>query len=110
MPQLPEKKPMSRTMSAILMIGLLAVGLVVGILAGSFVVAPAISGLKGDVLIGDLLPLTGDLASFGKTSQVATEFARDDVNAYLSASGAGWDVKLVEEDTATTATQALSMV
>lgn len=111
MPQLPEKKPMSRTMSAILMIVLLAVGLGVGVLAGSFVVAPALSsGLKGDVPIGDLLPLTGDLASFGKTSQVATEFARDDVNAYLSASGAGWSVKLVEEDTATTATQALSMV
>ncbi len=98
-------------MAAVLMIVLLAVGIGVGVLAGSYVVAPAISSsLKGAVPIGDLLPLTGDLASFGKTSQVATEFARDDVNAYLAASGAGWSVNLVEEDTATTGTQALSMV
>jgi branched-chain amino acid transport system substrate-binding protein len=108
---MPDKKVISKSMAAVLMIVLLAVGIVAGVLAGSYVVAPAIStSLKGDVPIGDLLPLTGDLASFGKTSQAATEFARDDVNAYLAAAGAGWDVKLVEEDTATLPSQALSMV
>jgi branched-chain amino acid transport system substrate-binding protein len=111
MPQLPTKKVIGRTMAAILMIVLLAAGIGAGVLAGSLVVAPALSsGLKGDVPIGDLLPLSGDLASFGKTSQASTEFARDDVNAYLSAAGAGWDIKLVEEDTATLPSQALSMV
>lgn len=111
MPQMPETKTMGKTMAAMLMIVLLAIGIVAGVLAGSYVVAPALSpGLKGDVPIGDLLPLTGDLASFGKTSQAATEFARDDVNAYLNAAGAGWNVKLVEEDTATLPSQALTMV
>ncbi len=98
-------------MAVILMIVLLLVGVGAGVLAGSYVIGPALSpGLKGDVLIGDLLPLTGDLAAFGKTSKLATELARDDVNSYLTTSGAGWSVKLVEEDTATKPDQALSMV
>lgn len=107
----PAAHTIGRTFAVILMIVLLVVGVGVGVLVGSLVIAPsASSGLKGDILIGDLLPRTGGLASFGTTSKAATEQAAADVNSYLASSGAGWNVKLVEEDTATSPSQALSMV
>ena len=66
--------------------------------------------LTGDVKIGGLLPLSGDLASYGQNSKAAAELAVIEVNAFLNKSGAGWRLKLVVEDTETKATTALAKV
>ncbi len=59
------------------------------------------AGLTGEVTIGALLPLTGDLATYGENSKVAAEFAAEEVNAFLNESGAKWTLKVVTEDTET---------
>ncbi len=58
-------------------------------------------GLTGEVTIGALLTLTGDLASYGENSKVAIEYAEQEVNQWLSSIGAGWSLKVRIEDTAT---------
>lgn len=58
-------------------------------------------GLTGEVQIGALLPLTGDLASYGENSKAALEIAVGEINAFLKKSGALFTVKLVSEDTET---------
>jgi branched-chain amino acid transport system substrate-binding protein len=57
------------------------------------------AGLTGEVTIGALLPLTGDLASYGENSRAALELALKEVNDYLKMIGAGFTIKLVIEDT-----------
>jgi len=59
------------------------------------------AGLTGEILIGSLMPLTGDLATYGANSKVAIEFAAEEVNAFLKASGAKWTLKIITEDTET---------
>ena len=76
-------KGITTIMAAILMIVMLLVGIGIGyVLAPSIGLAPA-GGLSGEVEIGALLSLTGDLASFGENEQVAAELAVDEVNALL---------------------------
>jgi branched-chain amino acid transport system substrate-binding protein len=92
--------------------------LVVGLAIGAFAIGPAVTparvetvrvtervtvaaGLTGEVTIGALLPLTGDLASLGENSRVALELALQEVNGYLKMVGAGFTIKLVVEDTET---------
>ncbi|MEB3862420.1 MAG: penicillin-binding protein activator [Desulfurococcales archaeon] len=67
--------------------------------------APA-AGLSGEVKIGVLLPLTGDLASYGEAARAAALLAEQDINAWLQAAGAPFTVKMVIEDTQTDPTVA----
>ena len=59
------------------------------------------------VQIGGLFPLTGALASIGEQLRVAADLAVDDLNAYLTEQGAGWQVELMAEDTGTNPVRAL---
>jgi len=60
--------------------------------------------------IGALLPLTGDLATFGENEMVAAEFVVGEVNEFLVKAGAGWTLELVVEDTKTDPDLALEKV
>jgi len=57
--------------------------------------------LKGTIYIGGLLPLTGDLSSYGQNSKAALELAEKDINAFLEKAGAGFRIKFVIVDTQT---------
>lgn len=61
----------------------------------------------GTIQIGGLFPLTGNLASIGEQLKVAAELAVDDLNAYLTEQGAGWQVEMMAEDTGTNPVRAL---
>ena len=94
-------KGITTVVAVILMIVMLLVGLGIG-----YVIAPSIgiatgAGLSGEVEIGALMSLTGDLASFGENEMAAAEFAASEVNALLEDLDAGWTLKLVAEDTQT---------
>ena len=67
--------------------------------------APA-AGLSGEIRIGVLLPLTGDLASYGEAARAAALLAEQDINAWLQAAGAPFTIKMVIEDTQTDPTVA----
>jgi branched-chain amino acid transport system substrate-binding protein len=54
-----------------------------------------------DIVIGVLVPLTGDWASKGQTFNAAITLAADDTNANLAAMGSGKRVRLLVEDTGT---------
>jgi branched-chain amino acid transport system substrate-binding protein len=58
-------------------------------------------GLRGEILIGALLPLSGDLASEGPLNRVATEMAIEDLNSYVKSLGLPIMFRLVVEDSAT---------
>jgi len=58
-------------------------------------------GLTGEVLIGFLGSMTGDLASYGENEAAAAQLAVEEVNELLKESGAKWTLKLVVEDTQT---------
>jgi branched-chain amino acid transport system substrate-binding protein len=59
------------------------------------------AGFTGKIVIGALLPLTGDLASYGENSKVTIEIAVRDVNDYLRRAGVPVTVELAIEDTQT---------
>jgi branched-chain amino acid transport system substrate-binding protein len=59
------------------------------------------SGLSGTVTIGDLVTLTGDLASIGQQNKVAVDMAISDVNAWLASTGSSVTFAVHHEDTAT---------
>lgn len=58
------------------------------------------TGLSGDISIGALLPLTGDLSSQGDGDEAAIELAVYDFNEYLK-SDTDWRLKVVYEDSGT---------
>jgi len=96
-----SKKGITTTVAALLMIVMILVGFGIG-----YIVAPSISGavgggLSGEVELGALLSLSGDLAHFGENEQAAAEFAVSEVNALLTSMEADWTLKLVPEDTQT---------
>ena len=113
----------SKTFAAIIAVITLLIGLGIGVVAApavfpppeavtvtetvpttvtvaTTVTAPA-PGLTGEVPIGALLPLSGDLATFGENSKTAAEMAVYEANAFLEKIGAAWRLKLIVEDTAT---------
>ena len=51
--------------------------------------------------VGVLIPVTGDLASYGVDTKYGLDMALDHFNAYLQDSGADWRMRLVAEDTQT---------
>ncbi len=94
-------KGITTVVAVILMIVMLLAGLGIGYVIGpSIGLAPG-AGLSGEVEIGALMSLTGDLASFGENEMAAAEFAASEVNALLEDLDAGWTLKLVAEDTQT---------
>jgi len=93
-------------------VGVFLIALIIGIGIGVgaapyFAPPPAPTGLTGEVTIGAILPLTGDLGTFGENNKVAAEIATAEVNEFLQSAGATWTLKLVVEDTGTNPTIAL---
>jgi len=62
------------------------------------------------VKIGALLPLTGDLASFGKRNQGALQLAVEDINRFAETVGSRFRFQLVVEDTGTDPQMARSRI
>jgi ABC-type branched-subunit amino acid transport system substrate-binding protein len=56
-----------------------------------------------NLTIGDLVPLTGDLADFGPPGRKAADLAIDQINAGVKEAGADHTVKIVHEDDQTDA-------
>ncbi len=74
------------------------------------VTGAAAAGLKGEIPIGALLPLTGALSSYGENSKAALELAEKEINDWLAARGEPWKIKVYYEDTATDPKTALDKV
>lgn len=98
------KREMKTTVAVLLAIVTLIIGLFAGIaiqLYLSPITPPERAGLSGEVQIGFLASMTGDLATFGENEKAAAEFASEQINELLKASGAKWTLKIVVEDTQT---------
>ena len=65
------------------------------------------SMLEGDIDIGVIYPLTGDLAERGTHRLAGAELGAADFNAYLESIGANWQIVLNVEDTETKPTASL---
>ena len=65
------------------------------------------TGLSGDVTIGLILPLTGDLASKGHENWEGSKFGLMQFNKYLEENGEPWRLQMVSEDSATSPVVAL---
>jgi branched-chain amino acid transport system substrate-binding protein len=102
-------KGITNTITVALAIVMLIVGLVVGLFAAPVVLQPTV-GLSGEVKLGAILSLTGDLATFGENEQLAAEFAAEQVNDLLEDMGADWTLVIVPEDTQTDPDIALEKV
>ncbi|MEB3755789.1 MAG: penicillin-binding protein activator [Desulfurococcales archaeon] len=59
------------------------------------------------VKIGALLPLTGDLQSFGKSNQISLKQAENDINAWLKDQGANFRIEVEVVDSQTDPTVAV---
>ena len=59
------------------------------------------AGLTGEIKLGFLASMTGDLATFGENELTAAQFAEEQVNEMLSTMGAKWTLKIEIEDTQT---------
>jgi branched-chain amino acid transport system substrate-binding protein len=106
------KKGITTTIAVLLAIVMLVVGLLIGLLASPYIFPTAgqTSGLTGDIQLGAILSLTGDLATFGENEQVAAEFAARKVNELLVQANANWSLVIVPEDTQTNPDLALEKV
>ncbi len=65
------------------------------------------TGLSGEVTIGLILPLTGDLATHGAENHEGSKFGVSEFNKYLQGIDAPWHLKMVSEDSATNPVVAL---
>ena len=74
--------------------------------SSSEIATPAIAGATGTLRIGALLPLTGDLASYGETLEITLNLALEDLQDALAATGVSQSVELIIEDTQTSPTVA----
>jgi len=63
--------------------------------------------LSGEVKIGLILPLTGDLATHGEENWEGSKLGVVDFNKYLEKLGAEWNLKMISEDSATSPVIAL---
>jgi branched-chain amino acid transport system substrate-binding protein len=111
-----KKKPMGMA------VGTFVIGLLIGLVvmygaAPSLGLAPSTStmvtttaqmqGMSGTITLGDLVSLTGSLASYGQREKVAIDMAVTDINGWLSASGSSVQFAVHHEDTATDPATAL---
>ena len=96
-----SRKGTTTIVAALLMIVMIVIGFGIGYLVAPSIGAAPGAGLSGEVEIGALMSLSGDLAHFGENEQVAAELAVTEINALLTSMDAGWSLKLVAEDTQT---------
>jgi len=66
-----------------------------------------IEGLSGEVTIGLILPLSGDLATHGIENHEGSKFGVVEFNKHLEEIGAPWNLKMISEDSATSPVIAL---
>lgn len=76
----------------------------------SVVAFSAYAEIPEEVRVGALLPLTGGYSSVGVQVDAATQVAVDDFNAYLDEMGAGWQLVLTREDSASNPVIALEKI
>ena len=88
------------------LISLALLALMILPLAAPFTASTANAEVTGTVLIGALLPLTGDLASYGANSNAAIQLAVQDVNQWLQQHGYNFQIQVQVEDTQTDPTVA----
>ena len=97
---------------------LIVIGIAYGVLGNGTESAPddtleipaaieEISGLSGEVKIGLILPLTGDLATHGLENLEGSKYGVVEFNKHLDEMGAPWHLKMVSEDSATSPVIAL---
>ena len=97
---------------------LISIGIAYGVLGTGTESAPAdtsetpavleeISGLSGEVTIGLILPLTGDLATHGLENLEGSKYGVVEFNKHLEEIDAPWHLKMVSEDSATSPVIAL---
>lgn len=111
----------SKIIAVVLAVVMLIIGIGVGMVVTPYVTPPPtptiktvtetrtvtvsagtpVGGLSGEIPIGALLPLSGQLGKFGENDKIAVELAVADVNAFLERIGAGWRLRLYIEDTET---------
>lgn len=63
--------------------------------------------LEGTIQIGALVPITGDGSGHGQEIRVTLDLAESEINEYLQEMGAGWELEIIVEDTATNPVMAL---
>ncbi len=63
--------------------------------------------LEGTVQIGALVPITDDGSLHGQDIRVTLDVAESEINRYLQEGGAGWELEIVVEDSATSPASAL---
>lgn len=104
-----SKSTLSTKTIAIALVGLL-IGIGVGVALAPTIgiervveraVTVRVPPLQGEILIGALLPLTGDLASYGENSDQAVKLAESEVNDFLRKAGQTFTIKVLVEDTQT---------
>ncbi len=66
-----------------------------------------ITGLSGEVKIGLITPLTGDLSTHGNENYEASKLAVSDFNEHLKEIGEPWHITMISEDSATNPVLAL---
>ena len=101
-------------------VGIAIVAIIIGIViiygvSGTDIETPApteeqmeeTGGLSGEVNIGLILPLTGDLATHGEENWEGSKLALVDFNRHLEEIDAGWTLKMTSEDSATSPVIAL---
>ena len=71
---------------------------------------PGRTSLSGEITIGQLTPLTGDISYMGTQTDAASNLAVSDFNEYLEERGERWSLKMLTEDTATNPVQALEKI
>ena len=81
-----------------------------GVALGTAYAVDAYAQVPDEVEIAVLLPLTGELSSFGIQLDYAAELAAEDFNAYLEERGIAWRLGMVSEDTETNPVRALEKV
>lgn len=85
-----------RTLASLLAVGILGVG---AIAAGCGADDSGSGADVGELKVGVLVPLTGDLADLGRPGAQAAELAAAQVNAAAEQAGSGLSLRLVTEDT-----------
>ena len=68
---------------------------------------PNITTLQGEIRVGVILPLTGDLSTHGNENLAGIRLGVEDFNQSLKENGDDWYIKLVIEDSATNPVVAL---
>ena len=89
-----------------MVIALTIMGLVAG-MTSTDALAQSEDAPEGDINIGVIYPLTGDLAERGTHRLAGAELGAADFNAYLESIGANWQIVLNVEDTETKPTASL---